>query len=432
MTKSKTRTALTANGVENAKTTEAQEDHFDGLCPGLSLRVTKAGRKTWNFTFTSPVDGKRARFILGTYPALALKDARLKAVDARETVESGRDPREIDTTTPVDLTVAQVFEYRLKKEIKEQVHPQTGEVTRKAMAGAVDMERRFNKDIRPLVGNMLAKDFRVVHFHRVLDKIMDERGSARVAGMVGTDLKTLFTFALNQGVVDFSPLAKVKHDTGSKIRERFLSIEEIVTLWHALPTANPEGVSIRRIIMLLLLTGQRLGEVTGMHRDEINWVTRVWTIPAERSKNTFAHPVPLSDAAFKIISEAARDTNGDYLFPSPSKTGLTGPMDSGSVGATIRRTNELGRYGIAKWNAHDLRRTVGTQMLNKANGLAISRFDKALVLNHRSVTKETVSDQVYDMNEYLDEKREALTKWAAFIERLVGQNVVQIDQGKAA
>ena len=86
----------------------------------------------------------------------------------------------------------------------------------------------------------------------------------------------------------------------------------------------------------------------------------------------------------------------------------------------------------SRFAPHDLRRTVATHMLKKEHGLHISRFDRALVLNHRSTTKATVTDDVYDCNEYLDEKREALDRWAAFISRLVADNVHVFDRWQAA
>ena len=61
--------ALTDRFVAHAKAQGVpQLDYFDESTPGLALRVSSAGRKTWTFHYTSPRDGKRARLTLGTYP----------------------------------------------------------------------------------------------------------------------------------------------------------------------------------------------------------------------------------------------------------------------------------------------------------------------------------------------------------------------------
>jgi hypothetical protein len=52
--------SLTSNG-------KPQFEYYDGQVAGLLIRVTKARSKTWDFTFKSPVDGKRARLKLGPY-----------------------------------------------------------------------------------------------------------------------------------------------------------------------------------------------------------------------------------------------------------------------------------------------------------------------------------------------------------------------------
>jgi hypothetical protein len=72
---------------------DPQTDYFDATVSGLALRVAASGRKTWTLHFTSPHGGKRARMTLGTYPATSLGSARTRALEAREVVEAGRDPR---------------------------------------------------------------------------------------------------------------------------------------------------------------------------------------------------------------------------------------------------------------------------------------------------------------------------------------------------
>jgi len=73
------------------------------------------------------------------------------------------------------------------------------------------------------------------------------------------------------------------------------------------------------------------------------------------------------------------------------------------------------------WTIHDLRRTVGTGL----GRLGISRFVIARVLNHAdsSVTG------IYDLHEYLAEKRHALEAWGQHIENLIAppeENVVRM------
>src|SRR4051812_43594733 len=85
--------ALTDRFCSSAKPDGVRTDYFDIIVPGLALRVTDKGHRSWSFLFTSPRDSKRARATIGTYPATSLAAAREKANEARGQVDSGQDPR---------------------------------------------------------------------------------------------------------------------------------------------------------------------------------------------------------------------------------------------------------------------------------------------------------------------------------------------------
>jgi integrase len=186
-----------------------------------------------------------------------------------------------------------------------------------------------------------------------------------------------------------------------------LTDEELKQLWIALPNALPRSKATQQIIKLCLLTGQRVGEVSGMHRNELDLNARTWTVPATRSKNKFPHEVPLSDLALAII----RETKGkEYLFPDMDKDGA---LTSNDVSKTIRRAQS--RFGLAKWTPHDLRRSLATGMQR----LGISPIVIGHVLSHRSVTKAGVTLGVYGHYDYAREKCEALDLWVAHLDGIV-------------
>ena len=95
-----------------------------------------------------------------------------------------------------------------------------------------------------------------------------------------------------------NPFADLPVAKGIAKRERVLSDEEIAEIWRAAgDAASPYGTIIR----LLILTGQRRGEVAGMTWGEISDDLATWTIPGERTKNGAAHIVPLSAPARDLL-----------------------------------------------------------------------------------------------------------------------------------
>lgn len=391
----------------------ARADYYDMTHKGLALRVTDKGNKTWTFKYTSPRDGKSARITLGTYPALSLKDARAKTLVARANVESQTDPRDVSAATQSPKTIAELIEDRLAMEVRGK------------MRSAAEVERRFAKYVTPLVGKVPVKNFQIdPHYNAIIDPLL-KRGKARQAGVVFQDMRALFNFAIQRGVIEYSRIAKVKRPDEAVVRERYLTCSEIATVWAALPAVLAGTENVQGVVKLLLATGQRLSEVAGMSRAEVNLSKRVWTIPEGRVKNGYEHAVPLSDLAVQIIRDAMNKTNSAFLFPNKSSEG---PLVHEVIDSTLRRAQaarpkqSLGKFGIPVWRPHDLRRTVATQMSRKENALAVPSIVISHVLNHRTSTKGTITQAIYDQNDYLDEKREALEKWGAFLARLVGED----------
>lgn len=59
----------------------------------MQLRVRSNGSLLWNFNYREPVTKKRINMGFGTYPELSLANARKKAVEARELLAQGIDPK---------------------------------------------------------------------------------------------------------------------------------------------------------------------------------------------------------------------------------------------------------------------------------------------------------------------------------------------------
>jgi integrase len=175
----------------------------------------------------------------------------------------------------------------------------------------------------------------------------------------------------------------------SKPRTRVLSDDEIRALWQALNEFRPE---VARVIKLCLITGQRVGEVAGMTSDELDLTRKLWNIPGSRTKNGHPHSVPLSQLALD-------HTDGSSI-------------DQAQVSSIIH----YNQFGLARWTAHDLRRTALTGMAK----LGISPIVIANVANHRSVSKAGVTLGVYIQHDFSDEKRDALTRWATRLQAIIG------------
>ena len=166
-------------------------------------------------------------------------------------------------------------------------------------------------------------------------------------------------------------------------------------------------------LMLALVTGQRIGEVSGIAISELdlNDIAPVWTVPGERAKNGQANRVPLSPLALRIIGEArSLAPNAAYLFPSATGAG---PIDPHAPTKALERARDA--IGLEDFRIHDLRRTAATRMAE----MGIAPHTISLVLNHVSARHGTVTGKVYVQYSYDREKREALLSWSKRLEGIL-------------
>jgi integrase len=135
--------------------------------------------------------------------------------------------------------------------------------------------------------------------------------------------------------------------------------------------------TLNDMLIVMLLTAQRRGEVCTMRWQDMDLATAWWTIPAETSKNADPHRVPLTRMVVEILEARARAKNADdrYVFSNHHHTCV---YDRAKKAAAI-----LCNGGVSfQFRAHDIRRTAASYM----GEAGVDRFHIAHVLNHRSVT----------------------------------------------
>jgi integrase len=230
---------------------------------------------------------------------------------------------------------------------------------------------------------------------KILDQIA-AGGHPIAANRAMSAIKKLFAWALDRGLISTHPLVGMKAPSKARSRDRILSYDEIRSFWVATKTL---GYPFGPLLQLLLLTGQRRGEVSHMRWDHLDLERAVWTIPAELAKNGRTHEVPLVQAALAIIKLLPRFNNSSFVFTTTGQTPVSGF-------GRVKRQLDIA-IGISDWTIHDLRRTVASGMARL--GIAPHIIEK--VLNHVSGEISGVA-AIYNRHGYSGEKRIALQSWA--------------------
>jgi integrase len=163
------------------------------------------------------------------------------------------------------------------------------------------------------------------------------------------------------------------------------------------------------VLRLLLLTLQRRGELALAEWREFAFKARTWTIPEAHAKSCKGHVVPLSEWAVEELQKLKVMAGGSrYVLPNADKTAAA---DSKYITRSVARCLErFEKHGVAAFTAHDLRRTGRTGLAK----LGVKTDIGERVLNH---ARERI-EATYDVHGYIDEKREALEKWAKYLAKL--------------
>lgn len=382
---------------------------YDDEVKGFAVRVTANGTRSFVMNYRMLGRGER-RLTIGRYPALSCTAARAAATTLALRIGRGEDPLEVTQATARETTVeALVARYTAEHVAKKR--------------SAYDDKRRLAKHILPkwktrkAIAITRADVSSLVAPIAAVAPVEANRVLALVSG--------LFSFAVDQGVVDHHPCLRMKKPGGKEhARKRALQTQrELRTLWRMTDggawsrylTAN-ESATLR----FILLTGCRPGEACGLPWAELDLDARTWLLPAERAKNGIEHLVPLTDEAVELLRKQPR--GGPWVFPAAKG----GQYATNNLSKALKPAAErLARIGVDRFTPHDLRRSVET-------GMAAGKVPKEYrdrVLNHKDASVGGVHYNVYD---YLDEKREALEKWTARLRGMLADgpsNVVRLRAG---
>lgn len=395
----------------------------DADCRGLVVRVARDSRSYGLQLRTSPTSV--GRWKIGNCDTVTLAEARAKTNEWRALVAKGLDPHEEESRRlrEAQAKIENSFEAVARSFIVRHAAPKnrTWKTQARQLGFAFDNSNPDDpKKMQVAKGGIVDRwrgrdigEIRRYEINDILDKIVD-RGNGVLANRVLAVLHKLFNWAIGRDHLDANPCAGIEAPAEEKSRDRLLSEGELVAVWKA---ADALGYPWGPWAKILILTGQRRGEVAGMKWGELDLDKKLWRLPGERVKNDIGHEVPLSDAAMKVLSKidaSYRVKDCPFVFTTTGKTAVSG----------FSKAKKLldKKSGKGAWRWHDLRRTLSTGM---ADGGIEPHVIEAL-LNHISGHKRGVAG-VYNRSTYEAAKRIAVDHWGRTVTALVeGKQITNV------
>ena len=362
----------------------------------------------WRFRYRFA--GKQRVMNLGSYTALSLADARKTAKELRARVALGHDvagekqERKRVAVAKIEseknaLTVGQLAdEYFERMILGHWKHPNI-------------VRSRIERDIKPNIGKLAVQDVKPMHIDAMLQTIV-KRGAPTTANDVLRWVRRMFDFAVKRHMVEYNPaMAFNMSDAGGKeeARDRWLTQDELTKLFDAM--RNAKGFTVENFLAakLLLLLAVRKQELTAAKVAEFDLDKAIWYLPAERTKTNKAIDIPLPKPAVECLRKLIElGYSSDYLLPARKRQERMLPhIHENTLNVAMSKVKPL-LGDMENFTIHDFRRTARTHL----SALGVSPHIAERCLNHKIEGVEGI----YDRHGYFNERREALMKWAAFLD----------------
>ena len=377
---------LTELLCRKAKAESVPLNIWDTKEPGLVLRVQPTAHRAFFAVYC--FRGQHRWYHIGLVP---LGDARRIAAKIRLAVAEGKDPvaeRRAERSSGTFAELASLY-VELHSKKKNRSWEQADYLVKKNLLprwGKLDCKSISRSDVRQAMASI---------------------SSPSMANQTLAAASAIFSWAIKQDRLTTNPChGAERHET--KSRERVLSDSELPLFWRAFDCA---GLIYSSIFKLILLTGQRPGEVCHMRWEHI--VDGWWSLPGEPepstgwpgTKNGQSHRVWLPHATRSILSELGEENTGFVLGRAISDSAPA----MREICSNLKITDKV--------TPHDLRRTHGTCITR----LGFGREAMNRIQNHR----EGGISSVYDRHEYAAENKRVMETVASHILELAeGQRAV--------
>ncbi len=397
---------LTEVAIRALKATGKRQRLTDGN--GLHLTVTADGKKYWCWRYS--LDKKVRELALGAYPAVSLRQARQKAVEARAMLNEGKDPAaERKSLKEAGERRRQAGEVTFEKVAKEWFAMKSGTFSEKTR---MQTEARMNKHVLPLLGD---RPFAEVGPQEIVTalKPLEDAGKGEMTRRVLSIVRRICQYGLvmRRAEVDatlgldsiLKPKPQVKHRAG------IVEPAELGALLRAIDSYGGE-VSTRYALKLLPYLFLRSSELRGARWEEIDLERGMWVIPAARMKMNEEHEVPLARQVVALFRELQSFTGkGGLCFPST--------MSRTRCITDVCLLNALRRLGYARdeVTVHGFRTTAST-LLNE-QGYRPDAIERQLAHKDRNAVRDA-----YNRSRLLQERVKMMQEWADYLDRLKNIN----------
>jgi integrase len=354
---------------------------------GLILDVRPNGKKYWVIRYW--LNGKEKRTSIGSFPEVTLREARMKNMEFRKSLKSGK-PLGIENET--FSTVAEEW-------YKRRMVPNSAESYLRSI------RLRFNKYVFPSIGHMKLPDITAGIVLQICRKIEDKgfvETAARTKAIIGQVLR----YAIATDRISTDVTLALRGAMQKRQAKHFSAITEPAAISILMKQIDAYPYDILRLAMKFsALVFCRPGEIRRAEWSEINFKEAEWRIPPEKMKMKRLHIAPLARQTVAVLMELKTLTGHQkWLFPSARQDGRC--MSENAVRVALRSMG----YANQDMTAHGFRAMASTTLNDTL------RFPQALIEWQLSHVDEHSVILAYNRGEYIKQRHEMMQWWADWLD----------------
>jgi integrase len=325
--------------------------------------------------------------------------ARAKAADARKLVAAGIDPVEEKEKAKAAIELEQIKNVTFSEAAEQYITSQ--QVGWRNEKHRQQWRSTLQNYAYPVIGKMIVRDIDTPHILKILEPIWNEK--RETASRVRSRLEKVLGYCTVAKLRTGLNPARWKENLDHLLTNNEKKVKHHASLgYDKIPAFMAQlremaGVSARTL-ELCILTALRTTETRAAKWDEIDWASKIWTVPGARMKAGVDHKVPLSDRALDIL-KGMQGMDDVYVFPG-GKPGK--PLSNMALLMTLRR------MGVEDATTHGMRSTFSQWGREKTN------FGRDVVEACLAHTIKDKTERAYMRGTFLDKRTQLMAAWAKY------------------
>lgn len=397
--------------------------HAVGGVAGLLLQVREPATpgavipRSWILRIR--IGSERRPIGLGSYPQVSLAQAREQAaklvLEAKQGVNLHAKKRAQKSALIAAASKNKTFKDCAEAYMEAHSADYSNDKHRKQWAATL------KNYAYPLIGNILVADIAMRDVRNVLEQetVIDETTNGKLWFVKTETAKRLL--GRIKTVLDYATVSEYRSGNNPAQWTGFLdtqlpSPKKISETRHhpALPYAHAGSFMAKlrlnnsissKALQFLILTAVRSGSVRHAEWPEIDFIKKLWIIPAAHTKAKKEHRVPLQPQAIKLLKSLPKLAGTQIIFPSVRG----GALSDMALSQLVRGMRERGEFS-GEAVPHGFRSTFRDWAAEQTS------YPDEL---RKIASMHTVSDAVkaaYERTDLLDKRRDLMNEWADFLD----------------